>query len=91
MGTLAMAKAPTASSRTAKPITALRRFRRVDTTPPIPGGAFNVGFQNVAPTLQQRFFVGLQSRFGVPQQDLLAEADRFRLQGLDRNSLAFGR
>lgn len=62
----------------------------VDTAPPIPGGAFNVGFQNLAPSLQQRFFAALQSRFGVPQQDLRAEQARFALQGTGRQ-LALGR
>ena len=72
-------------------INRIRGIRQgVDTAPPIPGGAFNVGFGNLAPSLQQRFFAALQARFGVPQQDLLAEQQRFALQGTGRQ-LALGR
>jgi len=56
---------------------------------PVPGGGFNVGFQNVLPSLRERFIKGQQSRFGVPIADQLAEINRFRLPTIDRNQVNF--
>ena len=68
----------------------IRRLRQsTDVTPPLPGGGFNVGFQNVLPSLRERFIKGQQSRFGVPIADQLAEINRFRLPTFDRNQVNF--
>lgn len=69
----------------------IRQLRQgVDSSAPIPGGGFNVGFTNVLPSLRERFIKAQQSRFGVPIADQLAEINRFRLPTLDRNQVNFG-
>ena len=68
----------------------IRKIRERTQVPNLlPGGSFNVGFANLPPTLQDRFFAARQSRFGIPIADQLAEARRFQLQGAGR-SFGFG-
>ncbi len=63
----------------------VRQFRQqVDVRPPIEGGYMNVGFSNIAPSLQQRYTAGLQSRYGVPQGDVQAEQRRYALRGFQQ-------
>lgn len=61
-----------------------------DVTPPIAGGYFNVGYQNVAPSLRAAYANSFQTRYGIPTTDITAEANRFAVPGLDRNSFTSG-
>lgn len=62
----------------------------VDTRPPVDGGYFNVGFGLQAPTIQQRYFRGLQAKYGGNAGDFAAEADRFRMAGAGQGVFRLG-
>ena len=51
---------------------------------------YSTGFANQLPTMQQRFYAGRQTRYGVPVQDQAAEEQRYRLQGANRGAFSLG-
>ena len=51
---------------------------------------YDTSFVNQLPTLQQRFFAGRQTKYGVPVQDQMAEEQRYRLQGANRGAFSLG-
>ena len=51
---------------------------------------FDVAFNDQLPTLQQLYFSGLQGKFGIPQQDAMAEWQKYRMRGLSGGNLALG-
>jgi hypothetical protein len=62
----------------------------VDVKPPIEGGYWNAAFGLQPPTVQQRYYAALQSRFGVPSGDFAAEARRFAMPGAGQNAFRLG-
>lgn len=59
-----------------------------DVRPPLAGGIFNVAWGRTAPSLQQRYLLGLQRRYGIPAMDLQAEAQRYAVPGVSRGAFA---
>ena len=51
---------------------------------------YDIGFNDVGPTMQQLYFSGLQGRYGVPQQDAINEWQRYRMRGLSGSNLGLG-
>lgn len=51
---------------------------------------YDVGFANQLPTIQQLYLRGMQSKYGVPVDDLMAEYQRYKLGGLSRGQLSLG-
>lgn len=54
----------------------------VDTTDPLGVGLYNTRFSFLPPSLMQRYFASLQSKYGVPAMDVAAESRNYALQGL---------
>ena len=59
-------------------------------TPPIAGGYLNVGFRNLAPTVQDMYLQSLKTGKGIPIQDLIAQANRYALSGIRRGAIRVG-
>ena len=51
---------------------------------------YDIAFNDQLPTLQQLYFSGLQGKYGIPQQDSLAEWQKYRMRGLSGGNMALG-
>ena len=51
---------------------------------------YDTSFANQLPTMQQRFYAGRQTKYGLPVQDQAAEEQRYRVQGANRGAFSLG-
>lgn len=58
----------------------VRRMREMVKVPNV--NPYDVGFGRISPTIRRSYATALQGRYGVPAEDVLFQADQYRLQGL---------
>ena len=61
----------------------IERVRRFREGAQYPGGnIYDVGFFQQDPYIRNSYLMGLQGRYGIPAESVLAQAQRYQLQGL---------